>query len=417
MLDFRTSGAKTLAARGTLSRREGARREEGMDRIGVGVVGAGDVADRHIEGLVRASGVWIAAVAEPNEERRAAFAKRYGVELASGDHRPILDSRSVDVVLILTPHDTHTEITLDALNAGKHVICEKPMAPRLEDCDRMLEAAARCGRSLWVTHTLRSDFFYRIASARLSAGALGRLIGASFRWFTDELGRLEDPAHWKGTRDRSGGGVLIDGGCHVADLANGFFGPARRVHAFGKRLVAKRESVAEDTAAFSIEFESGALASALLGFTAGSSWRRPGGFAAGMDVSSGEPRARSKAVISSATTISAGRASNGEPASPIALTWTTGSRVRATSTSRSSERSVARACRRSPRSMRETPSPSSMPRIARSRAATQRRSTGAGRCSARGWASPRRTQDRTGATVSTSNRGRRQGRRGAAGPA
>lgn len=256
-----------------------------MDRIGVGVVGAGDVADRHIEGLVRASGVWIAAVAEPNEERRAAFAKRYGVELASGDHRPILDSRSVDVVLILTPHDTHTEITLDALNAGKHVICEKPMAPRLEDCDRMLEAAARCGRSLWVTHTLRSDFFYRIASARLSAGALGRLIGASFRWFTDELGRLEDPAHWKGTRDRSGGGVLIDGGCHVADLANGFFGPARRVHAFGKRLVAKRESVAEDTAAFSIEFESGALASALLGFTAGSSWRRPGGFAAGMDVS------------------------------------------------------------------------------------------------------------------------------------
>jgi UDP-N-acetyl-2-amino-2-deoxyglucuronate dehydrogenase len=256
-----------------------------MDRIGIGVVGAGDVAERHVEGLLRASGVEIAGVAEPNEARRRTFAERHAVRVAAPDHRALLDSRDIDVVLILTPHDAHAIIAIEALRAGKHVICEKPMAPTVDDCDRMLEAAARYGKTIWVTHTLRSDFFCRVASARVAAGAVGRPIAASFRWFTDELIRLEDPSHWKGTRDRSGGGVLVDGGCHVADLGTALLGPARRVHAFGARLVTRRESVAEDTAAFSVEYESGAVGSFLLGFTAGSSWRRPGGFAAGMDVS------------------------------------------------------------------------------------------------------------------------------------
>src|SRR5690606_8929329 len=76
----------------------------------------------------------------------------------------------------------------------------------------------------------------------------------------------------------------IDGGCHVADIANVLLGPPHRVHAFGGKLVARRDAVAEDTAGFTIEHESGAISSVLLSFTAGSSLRGTGAFGCGLDV-------------------------------------------------------------------------------------------------------------------------------------
>jgi predicted dehydrogenase len=253
-----------------------------VDALRIGIIGAGDVAERHVEGLVRAGGVVLAGVAEPVGERRRAFQARHGIDFGTADHRLLLSAKDVDAVLVLTPHHLHADMVVEALRAGKHVICEKPMAPTAAACDRMLEAARAAGRVLLVTHSLREDFFFKTAARRAAGGAFGRLIAGSFRWFTDELARLEDPGHWKGTRAESGGGVLIDGGCHVADLGNALFGRAARVSAFGAKLVARRAEVAEDTAVFAVEYETGALVSFLLSFTAGSSWRPPGGFAAGM---------------------------------------------------------------------------------------------------------------------------------------
>ncbi|HVR74102.1 MAG TPA: Gfo/Idh/MocA family oxidoreductase [Planctomycetota bacterium] len=253
-----------------------------MAEIRLGILGAGDVAHRHVEGLLRAGGVRLAGVAEPVEERRQSFQQAYGVRLAEADYRALLASSEIDTVLVLTPHFLHARMVLDALEAGKDVICEKPMAPTVGDCDRMIDSAHARGRKLFVTHSLREEFFFKTALRRLNAGALGKLLGASFCWYTDEAARLDTPGHWKGTTEKSGGGVLIDGGCHVADLANALLGRARRVHAFGGKLVARRAEVAEDTAVFSIEYETGALVSVFLGFTVGSSLRPTGGFAAGL---------------------------------------------------------------------------------------------------------------------------------------
>lgn len=253
-----------------------------MNPIRVGIVGAGDVVGRHVEGLVRSPGVRITAVAEPIESRRVALARAHGIEFAVADYRLLLAAKDVDVVLLLTPHNLHAAMTVEALQAGKHVVCEKPMAPSLVDCDRMLDTAQAMKRELYITHSLREDFFYKLTVERTRSGALGKLLGASFRWYTNETARLNDPTHWKGTKAGSGGGVLVDGGCHVSDLANAFFGRARRVTALASKLVAQRPEVAEDTAAFSIEYESGALVSVLLSFTAGSSLCPPGGFAAGV---------------------------------------------------------------------------------------------------------------------------------------
>jgi len=254
----------------------------GARTLSIGVIGAGDVAWRHIEGL-RGEAVRFVALAEPDRARREEFAARYGIGRAVADWRELLGSDEIDTVLVLTPHHLHHPMVVEALRARKHVICEKPMARNVAECDAMLAEAARSGRALHITHSLRADFVYQTVSRRIAEGALGRLLLGSFRWFTDELWRLDDPRHWKGTVDRSGGGVFIDGGCHVADLGNAFFGRALRVSAAGARLVAALPDRGEDNGAFLVEYESGATCVFALGFTAGTAFRREK-FGAGMNV-------------------------------------------------------------------------------------------------------------------------------------
>jgi predicted dehydrogenase len=250
--------------------------------LSLAIVGAGDIASRHADALREENGVRLAAVAEPDAGRRTAFAERYGIKQAVADYRQLLRDETIGAVLILTPHHLHHPMVVEALRARKHVICEKPMARTVAECDAMLAEAASSGAGLYVTHSLRTDFFYRTASRRIAEGAVGRLVLGSFRWFTDEIARLDDPRHWKGTVDRSGGGVFIDGGCHVADLGNAFFGRARQVAAGGSRLVAALPDRGEDNGCFIVEYSSGASCAFSLSFTAGKAFRRER-FGAGMN--------------------------------------------------------------------------------------------------------------------------------------
>lgn len=251
--------------------------------IRIAILGAGEIAVRHVEGFQRTRDVKLVSICDPIAERATELAKSADFERVDAHADDAITADDIDLVLVLTPHDLHAPQVIAALEAGKHVICEKPMGRTVAECDAMLDAAERTGQQLFVTHVLRTMFFFSKAHERLAAGALGRLTLGSFRWYTDELFRLDDPSHWKGTVDVSGGGVLIDGGCHVSDVGNWLFGRARRVQAIGDKLVATREGVGEDTVVFQVEYESGALASYALSFVAGSGLR-PRRFACGMDV-------------------------------------------------------------------------------------------------------------------------------------
>jgi predicted dehydrogenase len=239
----------------------------------IGVIGAGDVAGWHADGLSAEPGVKILAVAEQDPQRLEAFEKKYRVERAMSDWRELLKIDEIDLVLILAPHHLHNTMVLAALRARKHVICEKPMARTVAECDSMLVEAGASSRSLYISHSLRTGFFFQTARSLIAAGRIGRPILGSFRWLADEIVRLNDPRHWKGT-DVAGGGVLLDGGCRVADLANGFFGPVRKVAAVSKRLMAGLPGRGEDQACFIAEYDSGASCSFSLSFTAGSAFRK-----------------------------------------------------------------------------------------------------------------------------------------------
>ncbi len=239
----------------------------------IGVIGAGDVAAWHADGLLAEPGAKLVAVSEQDPERLAAFAGKYGIEHKATDWRELIKEDGVDVLLILAPHHFHHMMVVAALNARKHVICEKPMARNVAECDAMLNEATRSGRSLFISHSLRNAFFYRTARRLIDDGHIGRPILGSIRWFTDDIARLSDPRHWKGTIT-AGGGVFIDGGCRVADVANGIFGPARRVAASGQRLVVGLPGRGEDNGTFLVEYASGATCSFSLSFTAGMAFRK-----------------------------------------------------------------------------------------------------------------------------------------------
>jgi len=249
----------------------------------IAVLGAGDIAERHVLGLLSEADVEAVTIVDPIAERARELAARYGFERVDESAEAAIGSDDVNLVVVLTPHDLHVSHVTRALAAGKHVICEKPLARDVAECDEILDAAEKSPAHLFVTHVLRTVFFFDKAHERIESGELGRMTLGSFRWYTDELERLDDPQHWKGTIDQSGGGVLIDGGCHVSDVGNWFFGRATRVQAFGDRLVATREDVGEDTVVFNVEYQSGAVASIALTFVAGSGLR-PHTFACGMDV-------------------------------------------------------------------------------------------------------------------------------------
>lgn len=233
----------------------------------VGLIGCGQFAPLHLDALVRNEHVRNVVAADPDEAALAAMHRRYGiVRRIASDWRAVVESDEVDVVDILTPHDSHHEIAVAALEAGKDVICEKPIARTLEEADEMIAAAERTGRRLLIA--LTQVHFPAIARARelMAAGEIGRPFLAAFQVYDNEVARMSDPEHWKGDLERAGGGVLIDAGYHPTYLMLHLFGRPRAVTAMCRQLVIETEGKGEDTAVLALDLGEGMLGSIVVTF-------------------------------------------------------------------------------------------------------------------------------------------------------
>ena len=191
------------------------------DNVRVGIVGCGGIANgKHMPALAKLANVEMVAFCDVVEDRAQTAAKEYGGAAAGNatvttDYRKLLEDASISVVHVCTPNDSHAEITIAALEAGKHVMCEKPMAKTAEGARRMAEAARRTGKKLTIGYQSRQRNDSQYLHTICRRGDLGEIYYAK----AHAIRRRAVPT-WGVFLDeeKQGGGPLIDIGTHALDL-------------------------------------------------------------------------------------------------------------------------------------------------------------------------------------------------------
>jgi predicted dehydrogenase len=175
------------------------------------------------------------------------------------DHRRMLAVARPDVVVVMTPHPFHAAIAIDALEAGAHVLCEKPLAVHVGEADRMIDAAERAGRLLAVNLQFRHRPEVRAAKRLVSEGTLGEIQRIDVLATWTRAGVYYEVAPWRGTWKGEGGGVLMNQAPHNLDLLAHLAGMPARLVAWTRTRLHRIET--EDTAHAMLEWADGALGS------------------------------------------------------------------------------------------------------------------------------------------------------------
>ncbi len=206
------------------------------DKLRVGVIGCGEISGLTTWGYRVDERSTIYAVADPNTERAEQRAGEWNAQKVFSDYRELLDDAAVDVVAIITPHDLHRQMVVDALDAGKHVSVQKPMARNVGECNAMVEAANRAKGKFQVFECY--PFYPPVARAKelIDAGEIGEVSMLRLRTTSGSLQcgwELNSTSwEWKFNQERVGGGTMFDDMHHKYALALFFGGSVERVSAF-----------------------------------------------------------------------------------------------------------------------------------------------------------------------------------------
>ncbi len=240
------------------------------EQIKVGLIGCGNIgAGGHLPAYAHIPETKLVAVCDAVEELAHAAAERSGA-MAYTDYRRLLEQEDIEMVDLCVPTYIHAQLAVEAMQAGKHVLCEKPMAHTLEAADAMIEAAQANGVKLMIGQVRRFDHRYASIKAQIDAGKVGRpvFIRRAERQF---LPFPPDAWQWD---PRRGGGVILDIGVHATDLFRWLLGQeAVEVYAVAKSVrEAARAAGSYDHAMITCKFNGGGV-----GF-AEASWAYPQGF-------------------------------------------------------------------------------------------------------------------------------------------
>jgi predicted dehydrogenase len=247
-----------------------------MNEIGVGLVGYKFMGKAH-SNAYRQVGRFFDLALSPrmralcgrDEEAVKAAAAALGWEGYETDYRRLLERDDVGLVDVATPGNTHREISVAALEAGKHVICEKPLANSLDEAREMLEAARAAGTVNMVCFNYRRAPAVQLAKRLVDEGRLGEIRHWRAVYLQDFILDPELPLIWRFRREVAGSGALGDLGAHLVDLAHFLVGPITGVIGTTETFIKERpleepgagwgEVTVDDAAAFLARFENGAI--------------------------------------------------------------------------------------------------------------------------------------------------------------
>jgi predicted dehydrogenase len=245
------------------------RRKNLMDKVGVGLIGSGFVSNIHVEALAHVPAAEVVAVASPTEEHVRAFAETHSIPKYFTDYHDLLALPEVDVVVLGIPNYLHAEACVAAAQAGKHVVCEKPLCITLDEADRMIHACQAAGVKLMYAEELCFTPKYVRAKELVQEGALGEL-------YLMKQSEKHDGPHsaWFWDVELSGGGVTLDMGCHAFEYFRWMLDKKRKpisVYADMGTFVHKDWTRGDDDAIIIVEFEGGVRG------VAEESWAKKGG--------------------------------------------------------------------------------------------------------------------------------------------
>lgn len=219
-----------------------------LDTIRWGVVGLGYFGEVHAHTLSTMPGIQLAGLCTRRDQRLQEVAELYNVHKRYTDYHQLLADPSIDAVSLTTNVDDHRDITIEAFRNGKHVLVEKPMAPTVADCDRMIEASRESGRLLMVGHICRFDPRVALAKRAIEEGRLGEILSMNAR---------RNLSKAIGVQAGERVSALFGHGIHDADIMR-WFNPAEPLSVYAQESHPSTAKYA-DCGWATVRFENGAV--------------------------------------------------------------------------------------------------------------------------------------------------------------
>ncbi len=229
-----------------------------MDRVRLAVMGVGGMGEHHCKSFAEVEGLELVAVCDIDAERARAISEQFHVP-AFTDHRELLAAGLCDAVLIATPHYFHPPMSIDAMRAGKHVLCEKPIGVYTLQAEEANQVHAQHPELVYaVMFQMRMAGINKTVKALIQAGEIGaltRVVWINTDWLRTQT--YYDSGGWRATWSGEGGGVLLNQAPHSLDLLQWLVGMPKRVRAHCHLGKGHRIEVEDDVTAY-LEWENGA---------------------------------------------------------------------------------------------------------------------------------------------------------------
>lgn len=222
----------------------------------VGVIGLG-MGKTHALGVLGTEGATLYAICDSNPQLLKEAAAQLGISRVYSDYRQMLSEAEIDAVIIAAPDQLHKDMVTAALRAGKHVLCEKPLALTREDCEAIIQAAETSDRKMMVGQICRYTPSFRRAKEIIDSGAIGELTFIESEYAHDYSAMLaQSSALWRLDPARNG---VVGGGCHAVDLLRWIAGNPKKVMAYSTHKTLAGVTPYPDTHVSILKFPNGVI--------------------------------------------------------------------------------------------------------------------------------------------------------------
>jgi UDP-N-acetyl-2-amino-2-deoxyglucuronate dehydrogenase len=227
-----------------------------MSKLNIAVIGCGRIGQRHAEHINSLAN--LVAVCDIKNDRANAIASKYGCNSYDTIDALLAAEQHVDLVAICTPNGYHADHSIKALHAGMHVLCEKPMAITVKDCERMITTAEKMNKRLFIVKQNRFNPPIVKLKEVIDQGVLGNILSVQLNCFWNRNEQYYKESDWKGTKDLDGG-TLFTQFSHFIDLLYWLVGDVSKVHALTDNFLHKGLIDFEDSGVIALRFDNGSI--------------------------------------------------------------------------------------------------------------------------------------------------------------